>query len=595
MWTVLAVARTAAAVEGTSASMPTLPKPVATRQRQFTIPFRIDPPRVPIQDPLEVQLHASTDQGKTWKLQARVPPQAAQFAVRVPSDGEYWFLVRTLDRGGRLRPDRPTAPELRVIVDTTPPLMKLNASRGPDFALLIDYLVSDANIDFSSLKLQYRTSDNSPWTDAIVNKNQSVQNGVVNGRLTLPEVSPKDAVQLRAEIRDLAGNPAVSSSYVPGDALWASKQRRRAVDSQGNAASSSLPELASVSRRSSAKGAELANWPPDGGRTSAYESLRSEEIPVPSGVEEAIAANTMPPPEAIPTPGVAAREAIPQGPYFSPVSDAMDESNENGIYVEAVEEPSWENLPDDNTLPVVTDNLDDDVVLRKPHSPAAFGERNVLMFNTLSFAVDYEIEGALGGEIASVELWGTQDGGKSWQKFGTDADGKSPFVANVRGEGLYGFQIVVHSTSGLSGRPPQPADVPEFWVEIDRTRPQAKLTGVELGASENMGQLLIRWEANDKNLVAHPIALNYSTNIDGPWKSIATDLKNSERYSWRINSDVPDEIYLRLEVTDAAGNLGIYETSEPISLELARPKAHIRQVRPVRTSQRRAKAYQFFH
>ena len=51
---------------------------------------------------------------------------------------------------------------------------------------------------------------------------------------------------------------------------------------------------------------------------------------------------------------------------------------------------------------------------------------------------------------------------------------------------------------------------------------------------------------------------------------------------------MPERIYLRLEIRDEAGNLGAYETSDPVSLDRHRPEGHIRGVRPVGQTDRGA-------
>src|SRR5688500_4602973 len=65
-----------------------------TRQPAFDIPFQIDEP-IPGQEPVEVQLHVSDDQGATWNIASKVNPDAGRFSYRASRDGEFWFLVRT--------------------------------------------------------------------------------------------------------------------------------------------------------------------------------------------------------------------------------------------------------------------------------------------------------------------------------------------------------------------------------------------------------------------------------------------------------------------------------------------------------------------
>ena len=54
----------------------------------------------------------------------------------------------------------------------------------------------------------------------------------------------------------------------------------------------------------------------------------------------------------------------------------------------------------------------------------------------------------------------------------------------------------------------------------------------------------------------------------GPWIPIASELPNSGQYAWQLKANLPQRAYLRLEVRDAAGNLGTYETPDPAALDL---------------------------
>jgi hypothetical protein len=97
---------------------PGAPAPVYTRQTLFAIPFRIARPDRITSEPVEVQLYVSGDRGGHWDLYRKTAPTRGQFLFRAGMDGEYWFSVRTLDRSGKVRPEGPYVPELKVIVDT---------------------------------------------------------------------------------------------------------------------------------------------------------------------------------------------------------------------------------------------------------------------------------------------------------------------------------------------------------------------------------------------------------------------------------------------------------------------------------------------
>ena len=76
---------------------------------------------------------------------------------------------------------------------------------------------------------------------------------------------------------------------------------------------------------------------------------------------------------------------------------------------------------------------------------------------------------------ATVELWITQDGGRTWIRRGDDPDRVSPIEVDLGGEGTYGLCLVARSASGLGDQPPAPGDPPQSWVEVDSTPPAVQL------------------------------------------------------------------------------------------------------------------------
>jgi hypothetical protein len=201
------------------------------------------------------------------------------------------------------------------------------------------------------------------------------------------------------------------------------------------------------------------------------------------------------------------------------------------------------------------------------------------MVNTRTFEIDYEIESVGSSGIARVELFGTRDGGTTWVSLGTDPDNRSPLVVTVNGEGLYGFYVVVESASGLSGSPPRPGQRPELWIGVDLTKPQVAISGVEPG--NNPDEMVVYWEAQDRRFNGRPISVFFSNRPGGPWTIAAGSLENTGSYVWRLDNRVREQVYLKVEARDAAGNVGWFETTEPIALNRQLPQGKIRGVRPV--------------
>ena len=106
---------------------------------------------------------------------------------------------------------------------------------------------------------------------------------------------------------------------------------------------------------------------------------------------------------------------------------------------------------------------------------------------------------------------------------------------------------------------------------MDLTKPVPRILGAELKPDASVGSpqpgvLVIRWTAEDARLASRPVSLHYSATPGGPWLAIATELDNSGRYEWSVPPTSASRLYLRLEVRDAAGNRGIAESVDPVSL-----------------------------
>ncbi|MEM7455877.1 MAG: hypothetical protein AAF456_16100, partial [Planctomycetota bacterium] len=164
------------------------------------------------------------------------------------------------------------------------------------------------------------------------------------------------------------------------------------------------------------------------------------------------------------------------------------------------------------------------------HQPA---ESDVIPVNTKRFRLNYSIDAIDPSGVERVDLWVTFDGGQTWQTWGTDPDGMSPFPVEVSNAGLYAFRIVVHSRDGLTGRAPMRGDKPDMWINVDVEAPVVQITSVPYGRGTEAGRLVINWEASDPYLTLRPITIRYSVDPRGPWTTIETGLRNSGRYLWR--------------------------------------------------------------
>lgn len=222
-----------------------------------------------------------------------------------------------------------------------------------------------------------------------------------------------------------------------------------------------------------------------------------------------------------------------------------------------------------------------------PADPFRDLDRKFVGNKQISLSYDLKDVGPSG--VSSVELWYTLYKGRGWNKLTQyPIDLKDPLEANqpkkltfeVNDEGIYGITLVAKSGVGLGDRPPQPGERPQFWLEVDLTKPVAQLLDVLVGTGPEKGKLSIAWKADDKNLGTHPIRLSYSEQKDGPWTTFADKLANTGKHVWKMPEQVPYQFFVRVEAVDRAGNIGEAVSFDKIKVDLSLPKAKILEIGP---------------
>jgi hypothetical protein len=170
---------------------------IYTRQPTFRIPFETDPGERRLR---EVQLYVSEDQGQTWQKAGTAPPEQRGFSFRAERDGAYWFAVRTVDLEGRLNPPilQGIRPQLRVHVDTQPPVITLRQGSAREGTISVDWEIRDDNLDLSSFNLEYRTPGAADWIPVTVDP------AAIGQRWWSPGTN--GPIEVRLRVRDLAKN-----------------------------------------------------------------------------------------------------------------------------------------------------------------------------------------------------------------------------------------------------------------------------------------------------------------------------------------------------------------------------------------------------
>jgi hypothetical protein len=199
--------------------------------------------------------------------------------------------------------------------------------------------------------------------------------------------------------------------------------------------------------------------------------------------------------------------------------------------------------------------------------------------NSARLFLDYQIENVGESGVGRVEVWITRDQAKSWQRLSEDKQCKSPVEVLFPGEGLYGVTLVASNGRGASAAPPAAGDTPDWWIEVDTTRPTAQITKVHSVTEDGKAIVHIHWAASDKNLGDTPVDLLYSSSPKGPWQPIAKGLKGEGKHSWMPPRDIGTQAHIQLCVRDQAGNTSVVQTLVPVLFDdPARPRAVIRGV-----------------
>lgn len=161
---VLALAIGGALLGGAAQAQGADRQPVYTNKTKFRIPFNSDSARLTELRAKAIVLYSSTDRGTSWKLVQTVAPDAGKFNFQAESDGEIWFVVRTLDASDRLVQDtRALEPELQVIVDTKEPDLKLELFQPSAGRVQLRWNANDSNLDPSQLRLEYLQPGTNAW------------------------------------------------------------------------------------------------------------------------------------------------------------------------------------------------------------------------------------------------------------------------------------------------------------------------------------------------------------------------------------------------------------------------------------------------
>lgn len=588
---------------------------VHTNKTRFRIPFRYDAVEMRQLGATEIRLYRSADRGNSWEHVQTVAPDAAKFQFEAPTDGEYWFIVRTLDSKNRLHPDPSVVePGLKVIVDTARPELNLSLrAAGPGRAIL-KWVAGDDHLDLTQLRLEYSQTGSNGWT-AI---------GVVPTAEGETEwyVPRGGKVSVRGSIADQARNQTTAEKDVNVSPPDAAVPRARSPESRQPTAESTgdrSREMASSMPSMFSPAIQAPLQPRETPRTTAPTSDDRRDPQREDAPWDDTNDSSEPKSEFNSTPHLAMRDGRLAGPVLgfndpsSEPGDSISNDSAPGQFDSDSEaqpgidrpiasndpwsgnstrnqNPSKPRLKGRNTAsnekPLIKGSTGPAAVKltstpatglpeRRPTASAGTSTTRRKVVNRNRFNLSYRVQEMGPSGLGAVQIYITNNGGANWFHYGSDDDLVSPAIVELTEEGTYGFAIGAASGAGLSTDPPQPGDTPTMTVTLDKTLPELELLPPEQGRGKNAGKLLLQWKYRDANPAETAVRFSISTGENEPWQPVTDWVTNSGEYVWTIPNGMTNRFMLRAEARDLAGNVRTVESPGALVIDLARPVADI--------------------
>jgi hypothetical protein len=567
---------------GMTVGQPPAPDYYPMNSRTIKLPVEYKKDRKAIR---QVHLYVAHNGENTWYSEGLVTPDKDSFVYLAKDDGIYWFKMVIEDLKGNKDPADLTRdpPDLKVVIDTTPPQIRVTNARRTGQDVVIEWAVEDKFPNDAETKIYFCTTGDpaAKWQE--VKRHPASPAGVGFACGT------NDGVTVKIAAADVAGNRTeVTREFA-------------AAAPPATANSSPAPAPASTTPPAPAAGGVVAaqnTVPPGGGGAIApppppdLGAFTGPITPAPT------------PPAAVAPP---AAQPLGQQPGYQPP-----------VYQPSAYQPPAQPGGDTGGAPQPLPTVDPKA---QPSgltpqtggaapaggwtgaAPAADAPRaQVIGYPRFDLGYDVEQRGPSG--ISRVDLWVTRDEGKSWLPW-SQHDGKNGAVRVTLDapknpqplEGAYGFRLVPVSGAGLKTEP-APGDAPELRVVLDVTPPKLELYKTA-GDPANPDTLVIRWTATDRNFGEEPITLEWSEAIAGPWHPVASTgpdpvvqatavspppvakrLANTGQYAWRVPAGTPARVYLKATACDAAGNVTERVTRDPETVDLTKPRARISGIVP---------------
>lgn len=537
------------------------------KSKDFNLPFNVSNLA---RTPSELELEVSSDGGQSWKVAERARAEARSFRFQASSDGYFMFRLQMVEANG----SRSLASEtpIQIVVDSQGPQGELSVDVNPQGELVASFLIHESNLVIDSVKLEYRTEHDDRWIKIETALQQGNDPSETRGSGVWDIPLGTHQLVLRLVAVDQAGNEFETFRYpqLPRTAglnagmQLASQQKGGSIfgNSRGNAARMS-PSAGPTLR--------VPEPPQASGRHFVATKNPVTQDPARSSTEE-----VLPTPQAVPMASNSPAFELP--PSSSNPADAANAARPNETPV-SLGPPSTPPFTPNSSFLFKQEPAPDGPAIQAAKHPLGI---EPFYSNSRTFSLDYDLESNPVIGIQRIELWGTTDGGKTWENWGADPDRMSPMDVAVEEDGTFGFRIVTISDNGIATNRPVNGEQADVWIEVDSQAPLVTIVSAQYGRGVDAGSLVIEYQASDPYLHEAPISLSISETAQGPWVTASTGQANNGRFVWVAQPGLPKQVYLRLEAMDRAGNIGEHRFDLPVDISALSPRGRIQGVRPIR-------------
>ena len=502
----------------------------------------------------EIRLYVKAPGSSDWVLAQAGTPTQTSFDYRAERDGAYAFTFVTVDKAGRSLPGDLDArpPHQVIVVDTIAPELSVMPLPVANRDIYLQCRIKDANPDWSSIKLEHMIGENA-WQPMDLAQLDTP------GVFRIPHASVLEG-KVRATGRDKAGNMAMRIVDL-GDPTQSFVVNEPKAE----------PETQQVAHKMVPRPAEPAIQKLPEAQPSAYNPNQSRKrdhadpVTIPDAAPAIVDPKMLDAAVAVPPLPLPMKEElkIVTDPYFPPIAAPV-----------APEPPApMTDIAPMRPIQQVTHKAEVPAEVRQLPPVAKTGHD---IINTQRLTMDYAVENVVVGGQPKIDFWATRDNGRTWLRLQDEAAGRIPARLVMPGDGMFGIRVKANG----NGEAPRAGEAPDAWVEVDTTRPTVRLLPPTLGTGNDGGTLTIQWMAHDKNLPADSISIFHAARPDGPWLPVATGLRNEGNYRWLLPAGIGAEIYVRVEATDRAGNVGLAELRDAIPLPM--PKVRVLGIGPAR-------------